>query len=55
MAYIETNSEASIDHFVALFQAYLDGEGALAGPAAETAGDSECTDTYCPVPAEEEG
>ena len=54
VVYIEVNGEASIDHFVALFDAYLDGNGVAAAVKATAAEDSACTDGYCPLPEETE-
>ena len=50
--YIEVNGEPSIDHFVALFDAFLDGDGLFAAEETSPAEDAQCTDTYCPLPEE---
>ncbi len=54
VAYIEVNGEASIDHFVALFDAFLDGDGVITVPETAPAADGECTDGYCPLPEDTE-
>ena len=54
VAYIEVNGEASIDHFVALFDTFLDGDGVIQASKTASAVDGECTDGYCPLPEDTE-
>ena len=54
VVYIEVNGEASIDHFVALFDAFLDGDGAIQTPETAPHAGGACTDGFCPLPEETE-
>ena len=49
VVYVEVNGPASIDHFVELFDAYLDNSNAQTRTGGETVLDV-CTENSCPIP-----